>query len=109
MRRALSCLTPPCLAPLSMGRTEELLLFVLRAHSHRGLNLDESPARYHLGCTGCGSQLTCRHPCLDCQHLQFFLHCQRDSCCQSVTLWQNRPEPLLMALGDGPGSLRHGA
>jgi hypothetical protein len=49
-----------------MGKTEERLLVVLRVHSHRGRNLDESPARYHLGCTGCGSQLTCRHPCLDC-------------------------------------------
>jgi hypothetical protein len=41
------------------------------------LRLDENPTCCHFGCTGCDSQLTCQHPCLDCQHLQFFLHRQR--------------------------------
>ena len=101
------CLTPSCLAPCSMGRTEERLLFFLRAHSPRGRNLDESPAPYPVRCSGCGSQQTRRHLCLDCQYLQFFLYRQRDSCRQGVALWQHRPEPLLMALVDG--FLRHGS
>jgi hypothetical protein len=33
-----------------------------------------SHARDPLGCTDCGSQLARRHPCFDCQHLQFFLY-----------------------------------